>query len=145
MTRFRTEVELHGKTATGLPVPAEVVAGFGVGKKPPVLVTIGGYTYRTTVAVYGGAYMLALSAANRAAAGVFAGDTIEVDLELDVAERTVTVPDDLAAAMADRPGARAAFDALSFTNRRERVDAVEGAKRPETRERRISKIVGNLS
>lgn len=145
MTRFSTEVELHGKTATGIRVPTEVVDGFGVGKKPRVVVTVGAYTYRSTVAVYNGHFMLALSAANREAAGVHAGDTIEVDLELDAGEQSVSVPDDLAAALADSPGARAAFDALSYTNRRERVDSVEGAKRVETRQRRISRIVADLS
>lgn len=145
MTRFRTEVELNGKTATGIRVPTEVVDGFGAGKKPSVMVTIGSHSYRSTVAVYNGHFMLALSAANRDAAGVHAGDTIEVDVELDVGERTVAVPDDLAAALADSPGARAAFDALSYTNQRERVGSVEGAKRIETRQRRISRIVDGLT
>jgi hypothetical protein len=126
-------------------VPAQVVDGFGAGKKPRVLVTIGGYTYRSSVAVYSGDFMIALSAANREAAGVKAGDTIEVDIQLDTGDRTVVVPDDLAVALAGSPGARESFDALSYTNRRERVDAVDGAKRVETRQRRIARIVEDLT
>ncbi|WP_409465915.1 YdeI/OmpD-associated family protein [Amycolatopsis sp. GA6-003] len=142
---FRTLVELNGKTATGFRVPAEVVEALDQGRRPKVRVTIGPHTYRSTVAVYSGEFMLPLSAANRAAAGVAAGETVEVTLEADLAERTVEMPDDLAAALAERPGARAAFDKLSFTAQRERAEAVTSAKRAETRRRRIAKIVAELA
>ena len=144
MITFRTTIELGGKTATGLRVPDDVVEQLGTGRKPKVVVRIGGHTYRSTVAVYGGAFMLPLSAENRTAAGVAAGDEVEVGVELDTAERTVEVPHDLAAALDAAPGARAAFDALSFSRRRERVVAVESAKKPETRQRRVEKVVGEL-
>lgn len=142
---FRALVELNGKTATGIRVPAEVVEAFGQGRRPKVRVTIGPHTYRSTVAVYSGEFMLPLSAANREAAGVAAGETVEVTLEADLAERTVQLPDDLASALAERTGARAAFEKLSFTAQRERAEAVASAKRAETRERRIAKIVAELS
>ncbi|UKD55589.1 YdeI/OmpD-associated family protein [Amycolatopsis sp. FU40] len=142
---FSTLVELNGKTATGFRVPAEVVEALGQGRRPKVRVTIGPYTYRSTVAVYSGEFMLPLSAANREAAGVAAGETVEVTLEADLAERTVEMPDDLASALAERTGARAAFDKLSFTAQRERTEAVTSAKRAETRERRIAKIVAELA
>ncbi|WP_245670756.1 DUF1905 domain-containing protein [Nocardia flavorosea] len=100
MLTFDTVIELAGKTATGFRVPAPVVEELGSGKKPKVAVRIGGHTYRSTVAVYGGEYMLPLSAENRNAAGVSAGETVTVDVELDTSERTVTVPGDLAAALA---------------------------------------------
>ena len=143
--RFNAEIELGGKTATGFRVPPEVVDALGSGRRPRVVITIGPHTYRSTVAVMGGAFMLPLSAENRAAAGVAAGDTVEVSLELDTAERTVDVPEELAAALAAAPGARAAFDALSYTARRERALSVESAKQVETRQRRITKIVAELS
>jgi hypothetical protein len=143
--RFTTRVQLNGKTATGLPVPADVVAALGQGKKPKVLVTIGAHTYRSTVAVYDGDFMLPLSAANREAAGVSAGDTVGVTLELDLAERTVELPGDLSAALDQHPAARAAFTALSYSNQRQRADAVAAAKQPETRARRIEKIITELS
>jgi uncharacterized protein YdeI (YjbR/CyaY-like superfamily) len=88
--------------------------------------------------------MLPLNQEHRAAAGVKAGDEVEVTLELDTAPRTVEVPDDLAAALAQKPGAKAAFDALSYTLRKEHVRQVEEAKAQETRERRIAKIVAQL-
>ncbi|MDX3658896.1 YdeI/OmpD-associated family protein [Streptomyces sp. ID05-26A] len=147
MTRhtFTTLIELNGKTATGFRVPADVVEALGQGKKPKVLVTIGAHTYRSTVAVYGGDFMLGVSAANREAAGVAAGQTVEVTLEPDLAERTVEVPGDLAAALDATPAARAAFTALSYSNQRQRAEAVASAKQPETRARRIEKIIAELS
>jgi len=140
---FPALVELNGKTATGFRVPEAVVSALGQGRKPKVRVTIGPHTYRSTVAVYGGEFMLPLSAANREAAGVAAGETVEVTLEADLAERTVEVPPELATALAEA-GVRAAFEGLSFTAQRERAEAVASAKREETRERRIAKIVAEL-
>ena len=89
--RFRTTVMAAGRTATGLPVPAEVVDGLGAGRRPPVHVRIGGHHYRTTIASRGGVYLLSLSAENRAAAGVAAGEEVEVDVELDTDPQEVTV------------------------------------------------------
>lgn len=140
-----TVLQAEGLNATGLQVPADIVAALGSGKKPKVKVTLNGYTYRSTVAAYGDVFMLPLSKENREAAGVGAGDEVEVTLELDVEPRTVEVPEDLAAALADKPGARAAFDGLSFTMRKEYVRQVESAKAQETRDRRISGIVAKLS
>ncbi len=132
------------KNATGIPVPAEVIAALGQGKRPKVIVTVGGHSYRSTVAAYGDVYMLPLSQEHRAAAGVEGGQTVEITLELDTQPRTVDVPDDLVAALAERPGRRAAFDALSYTARKEHVRQVETAKAAETRQRRIDKIVAGL-
>jgi antitoxin component of MazEF toxin-antitoxin module len=142
--RFTTTLFLGGKTATGMRVPAEVVEALGQGKKPKVTVTINGYTYRSTVAVYGGEYMLPVAAEVRAGAGVAAGDEIEVDLELDTAPRVVEIPADLAEAMDAAPGSREAFLALSYSNQRQHVLSVEGAKTPETRTRRVAKAVAAL-
>jgi hypothetical protein len=142
---FTTIVEqAEGMNATGLPVPAEAVAALGARKRPPVTVSVGGHTYRSTIAAYGDVYMLPLSADNREAAGVRAGDRVEVTIALDQEPRTVDVPDDLAGALAQKPGAAAAFDALSYTNRKEHVRQVESAKAPETRTRRIAKIIAGL-
>lgn len=143
---FITTVQKDDKVnATGLPVPAEAVAALGKGKKPPVKVTVGGHTYRSTVAAYGDVYMLSLSAENRTAAGVNAGDQVEVTLELDLEPRTVTVPDDLAAALAAKPGAAEVFAALSYSARKEFVRQVESAKAEETRTRRIASIIAKLT
>jgi bifunctional DNA-binding transcriptional regulator/antitoxin component of YhaV-PrlF toxin-antitoxin module len=133
------------KDATGIAVPAEVVTALGTKKRPPVKVTIAGYTYRSTVAAYGDVFMLPLSKEHREAAGVKPGDKVEVTLELDVEPRTVAVPADLAAALAEKPGATAAFDALSYSARKEHVRQVESARAQETRERRIAGIVAKMT
>ena len=142
--RFTTTVELGGKTATGMEVPAEVVTALGAGKKPAVRVTVGGHTYRSTIATMGGRSLLPLSAENRTAADVAAGDTVEVDVELDDAPRVVEVPTDLAAALDSDPEARRRFDALSYSHRRRHVLAVEGAKAEATRARRVAGVVAAL-
>ena len=142
--RFRTTLEQEGKTATGFRVPAEVVEALGKGKRPPVRVTINGYTYRNTVAVYGDVYMLGVSAEHRAGAGVKGGDEIEVDLELDTEKREVSVPADFAAALDAEPEARKTFDGLSYSNKSWHVLQVDGARSDETRQRRIAKSVATL-
>ena len=145
-TTFTTTVVKNDQVnATGLPVPPEAVAALSTKKRPPVKVSLSGYNYRTTVEAYGGGYMLPLSAEHREAAGVKAGDQVEVTLELDLEPRTVEVPADLAAALAEKPGAIAAFDALSYTMRKEYVRQVETAKAQETRDRRVAKIVASLT
>ena len=141
---FRGEIELGGKTATGIRVPDEVVAGLGAGKRPAVVVRIGSHSYRSTVAVMDGVFMLPLSAENREAAGVAAGDEVEVTLELDTAPREVSVPDDFAAALDADPEARRTFDTLSYSNKRFHVEPITGARTEETRRRRIEKSVGIL-
>jgi hypothetical protein len=140
-----TVVQAEGKNATGLQVPAEAVTALGKGKKPPVKVSLKGYTYRSTVAAYGDVFMLPLSAEHREAAGVKAGDQVEVTLELDTEPRTVEVPEELAAALSEKPGATAAFEALSYSVRKEYVRQVESAKAQETRSRRIAGIVAKVS
>jgi hypothetical protein len=139
--RFHTTILQSGKTATGIEIPEEVVASLGAGKRPPVKVTINGFTYRSTVAVYGSVYMVGVNAENRAGAGVAGGDEVDVDIELDTAPREVNVPADLAAALDAEPRARATFDGLSYSNRSWHVQSVEGAKTDETRQRRIAKSV----
>ena len=126
--------------AMGIVVPEKVVEGFGQGKRPKVTVTLNGYTYRSTVAVMGGKFMLPLAKEHRAKSGVKDGQKVEVTLELDTAPREVEVPKDLAAAL-KKAGVRAAFDKLAFTHRKEHVRAIEEAKAPETRARRIEKAV----
>jgi hypothetical protein len=142
--RFRTTVQQAGKTATGIQVPEEVVEALGSGRRPPVKVTINGYTYRSTVAVVGGAHMVGVSAESRAGAGVAGGDEVEVDIELDTAPREVAVPADLAAALDAEPNARRTFDTLSYSNKSWHVLQVAGAKSEETRRRRIAKSVATL-
>jgi hypothetical protein len=142
--RFSTTVELHGKTATGMAVPPEVVDSLGGGKKPAVSVTVGGHTYRSSIASMGGRFLIPLSAERRSAAGVAAGDEVEVDVELDIQPREVEVPADLAAALDAEPVARARFEALSYSNQLRHALAVDGAKTAATRQRRVAAAVATL-
>jgi hypothetical protein len=142
--RFRASIELAGKTATGIEVPAAVVAKLGSSKKPAVSVTIKGYTYRSTVASMGGRFMLPVSAEVREAAGVTANDKVDVDVELDTAPREVRVPADFSRALARELAAKRFFERLSFSNKQRIVISIEAAKTPETRERRIAKAVASL-
>ena len=144
MVRFHATIEQSGKTATGIRVPPEVVDALGAGKRPAVQVTINGYTYRTTVGVMGGAFMLPLSAENRQAAGVVAGEDIDAQLELDTAPREVVVPPDLLAALEQNAEAQDSFKALSYSAKRRHVLSVESAKTPETRQRRIDAVIASL-
>ena len=143
--RFRATIQLRGKTATGIQVPDEIVAGLRSSKRPPVHVTIGDYTYRSTVAVMGGEYMLPVSAENRQGAGVGTGDEVDVDIEVDTEPREVTVPPDFMEALDRDPDTRRFFDCLSYSNKLRHVLSIEDAKTPETRERRIAKAVGLLA
>ena len=130
--------------ATGIVVPPEVITALGGSKRPAVTVTIGDYSYRSTVASMSGMFLIPFAQEHRARTGLVPGEAIEVTLELDTAPRTVEVPSDLAAALAARPGAREAFDRLSYSARKEHVRQVETAKAAETRARRIEKVVESL-
>ena len=142
--RFRTTILQGDKTATGIRIPDEVVEALGAGKRPPITVTINGFTYRSTVAVMGGEYMVGVSAENRAGARVVGGDEVDVDIELDTAPRTVELPADFAAALDTDPAARATFDKLSNSNKGWHVSSITGTKSDETRRRRIEKSVAAL-
>ena len=112
--------------------------------RPPVYVTINGYTYRSTVAIMGGVTFVPLRRSHREAAGIVAGVPAEVTLTLDTDPRTVEAPNDLRAAL-EAAGAWNRWQKLAFTHQREHVEAVEGAKKPETRARRIEKCVAMVA
>lgn len=142
--RFSTTIELGGKTATGFAVPDDVIVALGAGRRPAVAVTIGTYTYRTTAASMGGRFLVPLSAENRAAAGVAAGDQVVVDIEADAEPRTVAVPPDLADALAQDPAAAQFFEALAHSHRKEWARWVDEAKKPQTRSARVARAVDAL-
>lgn len=142
--KFRATLELGGKTATGIEIPPEIVEALGSSKKPAVRITIGSHSYRSTVATMGGRFMVGVSADNRAAAGVAAGDEVDVEIELDTAPRVVAVPPDFAEALEGEPVAKSTFDTISPSNKGWHVHSIESAKSPETRQRRIDKSIGIL-
>jgi hypothetical protein len=140
---FTVELERVQKTATMFRVPFDLESAFGRAR-PPVKVTIRGHTWRTTPGVYGGEGLVVVNRAVKGATGVDAGDRVRVRMELDTEPRTVDAPRDLAAVLAADPAAKKAFAAMSFTHRREYVEWVEEAKRPETRSRRIASTVDRV-
>jgi hypothetical protein len=142
---FRTVLEPMGGNNVAIVVPDEVVAAFEHGKRVPVAVTVDGdYTYANTIASMGGRFLISFNAATRAATGRGAGDEIEVRLELDDAPRTVAPPPELAAALETDAAASAAWDALSYTRKKQHAQALESARTEVTRERRLVKVLESL-
>lgn len=121
------------------------VAEIGEGaKRFPVVATVNGHTWRTSVARMGGEFLVGLNREVRTAAGAEAGDEVDVTLELDTAPREVELPEDLAAALASDPAAKAAFEGMSFTHRKEYARWITEAKREETRSRRVEQALERL-
>jgi hypothetical protein len=139
--QFDTTLVASGSN-TGILVPDSVIEQLGAGRRPPVLVDVNGYQYRSTVAVMGGQHLIGFSAAHRAATGLAGGDAIRVRLAVADEPRVVEMPADFAAALDADEGARRFFDSLSNSLRRYHVDSINAAKSPETRQRRIEKAVG---
>jgi hypothetical protein len=137
---FETTVAVSGNN-TGIVVPDEVIDQLAAGKRPPVVVTVNGYEYRSTVAVMGGTYMIGISAAVRQATGLTGGDPIRVTLAVAASPREVDVPADFAAALAADGQLRSFFEKLSNSLQRYHVDNINAAKSPETRQRRIEKAI----
>jgi hypothetical protein len=141
--RFRTKILPAGKTAAGVEVPAKVVAALGTSKRPPVRVTINGYTYRSSVAVMGGKFMLGVSNEVRKEADVAAGETVDIDIELDTQPRDVTLPPDFAKALDKDAKAKRFFEGLSYSGKLRLVTPID-IKNPETRQRRIAETISKL-
>jgi hypothetical protein len=142
--KFKTTLLKGGKTATGIKIPPKIVEGLNSGKKPPIRVTINGYTYRNTVAVMGGDYMVGVSAEHRKGANVEGGDEIEVTIELDTEPREVEVPPEFQKILNKNSIARKNFDSLSYSKKKALIDPIKDAKSAETRERRIEKATSLL-
>jgi len=140
---FRTVVLQSKKTATGIEIPAVLVEQLGAGKKPPVKVTINGYTYRSSIASMGGKFMVGLSALVRENSGVKGGDEITVEIVVDTEPREVKMPPALTAGLEKNPGAKAFFDSLSFSNKQRIVLSIEQAKTEETRQKRVEKALAD--
>ena len=143
METFEGKITLNDGGGAWVEVPDEVVAALGGGGRVPVQATFDGIAYRGSIASMGGCMALGILKSIRTELGKEAGDPVTVTVERDTAERTIEVPADLAAAL-DGAGLRAAFDKLSYSHRREHVNAINDAKKPETRARRISKALEML-
>src|SRR5262245_11570082 len=141
--KFRARVE-PAEPMRGLEVPQQVVEALGGGKRPRVIITINDHSWRSRVAIMRGRFLLGLSNANRQAARVVTGEEVEIELELDSEPPTVSVSPDFARALDADPAARGAYERLSHGRKRELVHAIDGAKKPETRKRRIDRALATL-
>jgi hypothetical protein len=141
---LRLELERTGANTAGFRIADEVVEELGGGRRPKVVVTVGPHTWRSSIANMGGEFWLGVSKENREAAGVAAGETLDLEVELDTAARTVDVPDDLAAELDRDPAARTAWAGWSFTRQKEAARQLTEARKPETRERRLLKVLAEL-
>ena len=142
--KFKTTILRAGKTATGIKIPPAIVESFGAGKKPPVRITIHGYSYRNTVAVMGGVYMVGVSAEHRKGANVEGGDEVEVTIELDTQPREVEVPKEFQQILDKNADAKKNFDALSYSRKKALIIPITEAKTDETKQRRIDKTISLL-
>ena len=141
---FRAILETDDGSTAFVKIPFDVKAVFGTAR-PPVRAALDGYVFQTTLTPYGGVHYLGVNQKVRAASGLKIGDRIEVTLEADESPRIIKPPTDLARALKANPAAKARWDELSYTHRREYVDAVEKAKQPETRARRIAQTIDRLA
>jgi len=143
--RFRGELRSTGGNTAGFQIDDEVVAELGGGGRPKVVVTVNGFEWRSSIARMSGEYWLGVSAERRAAAGIAAGEVLEVEVVLDTAVREVEVPADLAAALETEPAAKAFWDGLSFSNKSWHVLQITGAKAAETRARRVARTLAMMA
>jgi hypothetical protein len=140
---FNTTILQLGNN-TGINVPDEVVEKLGAGKKPPVIVTVNDYTYRNTIAVMGGKFMIGVSADIRSKTGIKGGDKVKVTLELDTKPREVEVPADFQRLLDKNSKARQFFETLSYSNKQRYVLPLGQARTEETRQRRMEKAINDL-
>lgn len=141
---FKVLLEKHEKmNATGITIPFDVEKVFGA-KRVPVKVSVNGADYRSTIFRMGGKYMMAVPKQFREAASVKAGEIIIVEMERDTEPRVVEPPKDLAKALKENKEAKEIWEKLSYTRKKEYANAIEEAKREETRERRVRKTIVEL-
>jgi hypothetical protein len=144
--RFRVLLEKHENSeATGFTLPFDVPKTYGTRARVPVRGTINGFPYRGTIFPMGGKYIFVVNRELRTNAQATGGEIISVTMERDEEPRIITPPDDLARALRANKTAQAAWDKLSYTHKKEHARAIEDAKRPETRTRRIEKAIAKLA
>ena len=145
--QFNVKLEaVKGSSGAFFVLPKKESAKFGVRGRVPVTGTINGYAFRSSIFPVGdGTHYMALNKSIRESAHVAAGDRVKIVMETDTTPRTVTLPTDLKRALSKSKAARTRFDKLSYTNRKEYAQWIEGAKRPETRARRLEQVMARLT
>ncbi len=135
---------LSGKSATGIVVPPAIVESLGAGKKPKVVVVLNSFSYRSSISVMGGDFMIPISSDVRAASGVNAGVQVMVRVSVDTEERILEIPGDFQQLLDKNPAALERFEILSYSNKRRHTLSIESAKTAETRTRRLEKAIIEL-
>jgi hypothetical protein len=145
--KFKAELVSRGPGGawTYLQIPFSVPEIFGRKGQVPVRATINGFTFRNSLMPRAGVHILGVGKDILASAAANPGDTVQVELALDDVPRTVTVPADIEAALAKAPAQQQSFNALSYSHKKEYVDWIESAKKPETRLNRIEKMAEMLA
>jgi uncharacterized protein YdeI (YjbR/CyaY-like superfamily) len=141
--KFQAKVIPSGN-ALAVVIPTAVMKTLGSEARPLIAITINGHQWRSRVALKNGKRLIGISAANRVKSGIAEGEVVPVELERDNQPRVVTEPADLAKALKGVPPAREAFNRLPFGLKNRYVNLIQEAKTPETRQRRIAKLVVDL-
>jgi hypothetical protein len=141
--KYKTTIIQSGNN-TGIEIPESIIVQFNAGKRPPVIVTLNGYSYRSTVAVMGGKFLIPLSKEHREAAGVKGGQEVQVTLEHDTKPRIVDIPADLKHILDSNEKCRVAFEKLPPSGKKEVVRHIESAKTAATRQSRIARVIASL-
>lgn len=143
--KFTSNLTVVENDNAGIVVPADVIDALGGGNHPKVVVTLNGFTYRSSVAKMGDQFLIPASKARRAEGKLEVDVPYEIEIELDTAPRTVDVPEELEAHLEDSPAAKAAWQAMSYSNQLRTVTPILNAKKPETRQRNIEKVISQLT
>ena len=141
--KFSTAIFQEGNN-TGIEVPEDAVAKLASGKRPAVKVTLNGFTYRSTIAVMGGRFLIPLSAERRGKANVKGGDKLDIVLQLDMEPREVVLHPEFKKALDRNKKALAFFESLSYSSKSHYALPISEAKADETRQRRIDKAIEDL-
>jgi hypothetical protein len=142
--KFKTTIFQKGNNL-GIEIPENIIAKLNAGKKPPVLMTIKGYTFRSTVAVMGGKFLIPLSSEHRKFVTVKGGDQLEMNIELDPQPRDVEIPTILALALKDNTNAKTFFETLAPSGKRKIITLIKTAKKDETTDKRLDKVISDLN
>lgn len=141
---FTSQLQITEADNAGIPVPPDVVTSLGGGNHPKVVLTLNGFTYRSSIAKMGDGFWIPVSKARRAEGKLEVGVPYEIGIELDTAPREVEFPEELATYFDADPAAKTAWDVMSYSNQLRMVTPILNAKKPETRQKNIDKVIAQL-
>ncbi len=142
--KFTSSLQIADADNAGIRVPEDVVTALGGGHHPKVAVTLNGYTYRSSIAKMGDGFWIPANKTRRAEGKLDVDVPYEIEIELDTAPRTVDVPEELTAHFGIDPAAKAAWEAMSYSTQLRAVTPILNAKKPETRQRNVEKVIAQL-